>query len=403
MKILCVFGRHNYGVRARGEGYEYSNFLPALQALGHEITHFESWNRDAHTDFAALNLALLDQVDSLRPDLVFCVLMAYEVWTETLHAIRGAGIPVLNWGTDDSWKYAQFARFVAPEVDLWVTTSHEARDRAKREGLTNVVLSQWAASGARTAEPLPSDRCEFDLTFVGSAYGNRAQWIDRLRTRGLRVECFGQGWPNGPVDASRIPEIYRASRISLNFGDSGLHWKGLRPYRSRQIKARVFEVPAAGGCLLTERAEHIEDYFDVGREIAVFDGEDDLVEQALALLGDSAHRDAMAFAGHHRTVGEHLYEQRFGPLLEACIASNAPLRRGSTDRCDFKRAQQAYRSGRSLRLLRSALVWPLQRLWGERRGTRAARRLLFELSWRLNGAATYRSSGWLGRLFYRES
>ncbi|MGV2480248.1 UNVERIFIED_CONTAM: hypothetical protein IGO34_25950, partial [Salmonella enterica subsp. enterica serovar Weltevreden] len=113
---------------------------------GHEVTHFESWNRDAHTDFAALNLALLDQVDSLRPDLVFCVLMAYEVWTETLHAIRGAGIPVLNWGTDDSWKYAQFARFVAPEVDLWVTTSHEARDRAGREGLTNVVLSQWAAS-----------------------------------------------------------------------------------------------------------------------------------------------------------------------------------------------------------------------------------------------------------------
>ncbi len=214
--------------------------------------------------------------------------------------------------------------------------------------------------------------------------------------------CCGPS-PNGPVDASRIPEIYRASRISLNFGDSGLHWKGLRPYRSRQIKARVFEVPAAGGCLLTERAEHIEDYFDVGSEIAVFDGEDDLVEQALALLGDSAHRDAMAFAGHRRTVGEHLYEQRFGPLLEACIASNAPLRRERTDRCDFKRAQQAYRSGRSLRLLRSALVWPLQRLWGERRGTRAARRLLFELSWRLNGAATYRSSGWPGRLFYRES
>ena len=38
MKILCVFGRYAYGDPKRGEGYEHANFIPALQALGHEVS-----------------------------------------------------------------------------------------------------------------------------------------------------------------------------------------------------------------------------------------------------------------------------------------------------------------------------------------------------------------------------
>jgi spore maturation protein CgeB len=56
-----------------------------------------------------------------------------------------------------------------------------------------------------------------------------------------------------------------------------------------------------------------------------------------------------------------------------------------------------------LRVLKAILVFPLSLLFGKRRGARAARRLLFELSWRVAGAKTYRASGWPGRLFYRES
>lgn len=403
MRVLCVFGRHNYGNPARGEGYEYSNFLPALRALGHDVHHFESWDRSAHADFAALNTALLDRVDALRPDLLFCVLMGYEIWTETLRAVRAAGLSVLNWGTDDSWKYAQFSRFVAPEVDLWATTSHLALAAARRDGLQNVRSSQWAASGARTCEPLPAAQCEHDLTFVGSAYGNRSRWIRRLRERGLNVECFGQGWPNGPVDAKRIPEIYRSSRLSLNFGDSGLQWRGLRPYRSRQIKARVFEVPAAGGVLLTETADRLDDYFTCGTEIETFSSEDELVRGAQSLLADPVRRDAMAWAAYRRTLAEHLYEQRFAPLLEECIDAPGRSRLRTIERHDFNHAIRAHRTGAALSGLRAALVWPMQQVWGARRGSRAARRLLFELSWRLCGAATYRASGLPGRLFYRES
>ena len=43
----------------------------------------------------------------------------------------------------------------------------------------------------------------------------------------------------------KIPEIMRQSVISLNFSNSR---------QGRQIKARTFEVPGAGGFLMTETA-----------------------------------------------------------------------------------------------------------------------------------------------------
>ena len=52
-----------------------------------------------------------------------------------------------------------------------------------------------------------------------------------------------------------------------------------------------------------------------------------------------------------------------------------------------------------LRLLRWILVWGCSRIWGHSRGLRAARRIVFELSWRLVGEKTFSRSGWPARMF----
>lgn len=41
--------------------------------------------------------------------------------------------------------------------------------------------------------------------------------------------------------------------------------------------------------------------------------------------------------------------------------------------------------------------------WEPQRAPRAARRIMFELSWRLFGSHTYSAAGWPGRMFYREN
>lgn len=406
MKILCVLGTHNYGDSSRGESYEHANFLPALIALGHQVVFFESFGRSTYRDFGDLNRQFLEKVQVENPDIIFCVLLGYEIWMETLALIReSCPAVIINWATDDSWKYEQFSRFVAPAFDIYATTCPNALIKSKRDGHSNFVLTQWAANARNLVEPLPAKKCRYMVSFVGTSYGNRAEWIAQLKDLGVQVECFGHGWKTGAVTSEAIPKIMRDSVISLNFGDSGVVMRGLIPDRSRQIKARVFEVPGAGGFLMTEDAVTLEQFYRVGEEIVVYEKVADLAAKIIYFLAHPEERDRIAWAGYLRTRKEHTYESRFLSLLETAARMRAERGVGHC-RIDFGKFDatlQRHDTGGLLKLLRWVLVAPCMMVWGRERGSRAARRLLFELSWRLVGRTTYSVSGWPGRMFYRES
>lgn len=407
MKILCVFGRYAYGDPQRGDGYEYVNFLPALAALGHEVELFDSFDRRGYVDFADLNQRLLDRVIAFRPDVVFCVLMNYEVWSETLDIIR-AGSPaiVVNWGTDDSWKFHQVSRFLIPHLDFHVTTDKGAAGWAGGAGFANVLRSQWAASPAQLREPLPSGQCTYDVSFIGNLYGDRRAWIEGLRARGVHVTTFGHGSDGGVVAAPDIPDIHRKSRISLNFSDSGLQLDGIRLKRSRQIKARVFEVPGAGSVLLTQAADGLSDYFRIGDEIDTFDRPDGLAEKIKFYLANPDVRDRLARAGQQRVVAEHTYDRRFRDLLAYVQTHAAPARPRQAwqiDRAEMQRLVDLHRRTAAIKPLRVAVNTMTRLLLGQEKGARGARRIVFEASWRLAGGRTFGAAGLPGRLFFRES
>lgn len=404
MKILCVWGMHNYGNPLRGVSYEYSNFLPSLRKLGHELIFFESLDKSFYQDFGDLNEKLLKTVVTEKPDIILCVLLGYEVWLETLKLIlNNTNAILINWSTDDSWKYEQFSRHISPLFHLYATTYPDAINKAKRDGFHNFFLTQWAASSVSLQEPLPAAKCQHNVTFVGSAYGNRPQWISELKQQGIHVDCFGYGWPNGPIPAEEIPNIIRGSIISLNFGDSGIVMKGIVPHRSRQIKARVFEVPGAGGFLLTEHADRIDDFYQVGKEIVTYDSIADLAEKIRFYLNQPDRRDHIAQAGFQRTKQEHIYEMRFKALFES-IPKQAVSDTSNAAVLDmFKSIRKSHQTRYFLKIIRQLLLFPCVMIWGNVRGRRAARRLLFELSWRFFGKRTFSVVGWPGRLFYKES
>jgi spore maturation protein CgeB len=456
MNILCVFGEHNYGDPLRWQGYEYANFIPALQQLGHELAFFESLNKTRYSGFPDLNRSFLSAIEREQPDVVFCVLMAYELWTETLEMAKDISRAFfINWSTDDSWKYRQFSRLIAPAFDLYATTSSAAFARAQRDGLDNFYLTQWAAAGARLQEPLAADQCRYPVSFIGSRYGNRSEWVNRLRDRGIDVACFGHGWEQGVVASEDIPKIMRESVISLNFGDSDVVMEGFLPSKSRQIKARVFEVPGCGGFLLTQPADDLDRYYALGAEVVTFDGLEESVRKINYYLTHPGERDRIAWAGHVRTRTDHTYEARFSQMLQQAAkkrlsaalpqsfivqskrkCASRPVISGalhpdlfeqlgsktfstgcqeipavvsrlkggpSRSLDDFHAMALRHRQTIGLRLLRKVLTAPCVLIWGRERGPRAARRILFELSWRLCGETTYSAAGWPGRIFYKES
>ena len=397
MHVLCVFSQYNYGLCSRGEGYEYTNFLPALKRLGHEVTFFETWNRNKYLDFVGLNRDFLDTVRQVQPDIILAVQTHYEIWLETWQLIRDLAVSAtINWATDDSWKYFQFSRFLVPVLHAFATTYPETYDQYLRGGHNSVLLTQWAANAETLCEPLPAKSCRYKVTFIGSAHGDRIKRISKLRSLGIDVKCFGYGWPSGPIAAETIPEIIRDSVISLNFANS----RGVN-----QIKARNFEVPGAGGFLLTESAPDIEKYYLPNQEVVTFSGLSDLSEKVKYFLSHPNARDSIAFAGFQRTRKDHTYDQRMKDVLEfALTARERWVKTGVKEaKHSFEELSRKHRVNLGLKMLRQFLVLPCNMIWGKKRGPRAARRLLFEVSWRLVGARTYRSAGWPGRIFYNES
>lgn len=399
MKILCVLSRYAYGKPERGENYDYVHFLPAFERLGHEVRLFDSGNRTLHHDFADLNVALVSQVANWRPDVIFCVLMHYEIWSETLDLIRGdSPAVVLNWGTDDSWKFRQASRFFAKHVDLHITTDDTVAKDAASKGFENIVLSQWGASADMLRQPYPSRECRYDVSFVGSMYGYRSKWIEALRASGASIACFGHGTENGVIKASEIPQIYRSSRISLNFSGVGQGPHG------RQLKARTFEVPGAGGFLLTEIAPGLGQYFQVGEEVVTFDSTTDLIDKVRHYLAHPDERDAIACAGHDRTSADHTYDRRISKILEELEPirrKRSPVWMLTPDALTplVKRHRQKHFTSELCVLL----IAIFSVVFGAKRGRRAARRFIYEVSWRFCGAMTYAARGLPGRMFYAES
>lgn len=404
MKVLLVTSRYHYGDPSRGEGYEHQNFLPALQRLGHDVEVFDPLFRPAFANFAELNRALLEQAESWRPDVILNVQKLYEIWIETWDILRRSGIAAtVNWATDDSWKYTQASRFMAAHFDACATTAVERQADYARDHHQRVLLTQWAADATRLEPPLPSSACPYDVCFVGQRYGTRPAYMRALERAGVRVECFGHGWPRGPLAGNSIAPMLRNARIALNFSGQG-YGSWLFPDR-RQIKARIFEVPGAGGFLLSEWAPGIERWFRTGEEIAVFRTDRELVSQVRYYLDHPDIRDACAVRAYRRVVQEHTYDIRMDELLRFALrqAPAAPSGTGRISWRDFDRAASNHAVNRFQKVLGGALTYAARPFFGRTRAPRAARRLVFELSWRCLGEQVYSARGWPGRLFYLDT
>ncbi len=300
------------------------NFRSALEGMGHEVVPFDFMARESAVGRSEMRRELIAAAGESDPDLLFFFLSEDQLDPATIRASgSAAAAPTMNWFADDHWRFDELSRTYAPAFDWVVTTHHESVPRYERLGHPGVILSQWACN--QYAYDRTASELEYDVTFVGIRYGERPQTIARLAAAGYSVRCWGRGWPDGRLSHDEMVRVFGASRINLNLSSS---WepplsmklraalRGRRyGRRSSQIKGRTFEVPGSGGFLLTDRAPHLEEYFEVGREIAAFSSDDDLIEQVGFWLEHPEERAAVAEAGYRRARAEHTYDHRFAEIF----------------------------------------------------------------------------------------
>jgi spore maturation protein CgeB len=346
MRILYCALKYDYGIPSQGFSYEHENFYSSLLRMPNtEVVYFPLDEVLRKVGRRALNLRFLENVEHVKPDLCFFALFTDEITPETIRKITKQGKTITyNWFSDDHWRFDPYSRYWAPLFHWVSTTDNGAVEKYRSIGYHTVIKTQWACNSEMLRQPT-GDELKHDATFVGQPHSDRRKMIAELKRSGVSIECWGKGWPNGRVSQQQMMKIYRESKISLNFAGSSpsFGWepiakifltrrsnnqlrlnrlremtgqlRALSGPRHLQIKARVFEIPGAGGVLLTSQADGLTDYYLPGKEIAVFDRPDDLVEKVQYYLSHDQEREEMRRAGYLRTQREHTYEKRFQEIF----------------------------------------------------------------------------------------
>jgi hypothetical protein len=304
--------------------FNWEFILPEALAPFGRVTAFD-WRSRGFDNEAADWLGRRDEMNKtmlrafheaakLQPiDAVVGYLSGANTSPETLQEMASCGPAIFNFCFDDklyftrTWggRYASPAG-IAHAVDLNLTNVPVSRIKYAVHGGLSMFFPEAAHPNVHKPYDVPF---EFDVSFIGSRYGWRGAFIEKLqrlvRPADITVTCFGRGWPGGPLSDGDLTRLYSRSRINLGFGGVGF---------SRTVtclKGRDFEVPMSGGLYLTQDNPELGLVYQVGEEILTYKDEVDCARVIQEIIADPTRADAIRKAGRARCLRDHTYEARW--------------------------------------------------------------------------------------------
>lgn len=110
---------------------------------------------------------------------------------------------------------------------------------------------------------------------------------------------------------TQMPKVFHGSRINLNF---------TIPNIKTGIPLRVWDVLGSGGFLLTNYQPELELYFDLDKDLAVFESQSELAQKAAYYLSHEEERLQIARRGYEKVKQLHSYEQRMNQMMDTIAA-----------------------------------------------------------------------------------
>lgn len=355
-----------------------NNLYLTLQDMGHDLVEFDYDLREtflkvdttdrAHLAFITENrpkvtrelMRQLKKSHSERPiDLFFSYFYDACLLPEAIDEIRSMGIRTVNWYCNGSYQL-HLVREISPHYD-WCLVPEKFRIKDYIAMGAHPIYCQEAAN-PKIYKPYDLAQ-EFDVTFIGQAYGERPAYISYLVDQGIDVRVWGYGWQvsSQPLSAeavgfcdqlvragkklftsegrriirrnleqvlnmgeqAKLPEkmmgglladedmirMYSRSKINLGFSSCGsTHESG---ERILQVRLRDFEIPMSGGFYMVEYMEELEEFYEIGKEIVCYSGREDLAQKIRYYLAHDAEREAIRQAGRERCLRDHTWQKRF--------------------------------------------------------------------------------------------
>jgi len=267
----------------------------------------------------------------IRPvDLFFSYLYDACVTPETIDEIRALGITAVNWYCNGSYQLHLVSE-IAPHYDWCLVPERFRLNDYLRMGARPIYCQEAANPDVYKPYDLP---LEYDVTFVGQAYGDRPAYIRHLINQGIDVRVWGRNWPlipapgiaegepqpgsteqkttvygGGILSDDDMIRMFSRSRINLGFSSCGETHRTSE--RILQVRLRDFEVPMSGGFYMVEYMKELEEFFEIGKEIVCYGDREDLSDKIKYYLVHDNERETVRRAGHERCLRDHTWKKRF--------------------------------------------------------------------------------------------
>jgi spore maturation protein CgeB len=318
---------------------------------------------------------LLRQVRQAHKEKPINVFFSYFydacVLPEAIDEIRAMGIVTINWYCNGSYQLHLVSQ-ISPRYDWCLVPEKFRIDDYLRMGAHPIYCQE--AANPNIYKPCDVS-LEYDVTFVGQAYGERPEYIRYLLDREVCIRVWGYGWENfvdgGPKGqpesiCTRYPRIlrrllsldgqravfhrfsnvlysalngeksahirlpraiagpplsddemikmYSRSKINLGFSSCGdTHKSG---QRILQVRLRDFEVPMSGGFYMVEWMDELEEFYDIGKEVICYRDKDEMVDKIKYFLSHDNEREKIRRAGYERCLRDHTWHKRFQKVFQ---------------------------------------------------------------------------------------
>lgn len=299
--------------------------------------------------------------EEFKPDLVFAMAQA-PLAVQAVEGLNRLGMPTAFWFIEN-YRHMDYFRHMASVYSHFFHIQGQALEsELDRLGANHFFLPMAAHPPMhRPVEISKQDNARYHapVGFMGHGYPNRQEVFGRLAQRGLPLGIWGTAWPRrGPLagllreggrrlDSHEVAKVYNACPIVLNLHSSPTADDGVA--RADFINPRTFEVAACGGFQLVDRVQGLERQFALGREIAAFASEDELIEKAHYYLANPEERAAIAQAGRRRVLNQHTYYHRMERLLTTCLGPADHME----DEAETQRLAEAAKDQAAYKMLQS--------------------------------------------------
>lgn len=269
--------------------------------------------------------------EEFQPDLIFAMAQA-PLAVQAVEALNRLGAPTAFWFIENYRHMDYFRHMASVYSHFFHIQGQTLETELDRLGANHSFLPVAAHPPVhRPLDISQEDHARFHapVGFMGHGYPNRQLVFSRLVQRGLPLGIWGTAWPKKGgwttlvredgrrLTSDEVVKVYNACDVVLNLHSSPTADDGVA--RADFINPRAFEVAACGGFQLVDRVQGLENLFAPGRELAVFNSEDELLEMAHHYLTNPEERARIAQAGRRRVLNEHTYYHRMEQLLTICL------------------------------------------------------------------------------------